>query len=321
TVDPDTEVCSLLGSKEGLGNLFRGLISYRSTASQKEVILVPDPGYASYGDAIRICGGLPMPLKMTPDNRYMPDFEARIKELKAEGIGPERIKALVLCYPSNPTGMSCTLDYYEQAVAVCKRHNILLINDPAYADLYFPGEEPPHSALEVAGAKDITIEFHTLSKPYAATGWRIGFAVGHPDAITALERVKGTVDSGIFKAIQKAGAFALTSPECEAYILEQNALYQTSQQLMVDGLRELGWPMDDVMLPKATFYLWIPVPPRFESATDFATQLLEKSGIVIVPGTAFGQYGEGYVRLSLVDTHDNMREALRRMKEDGFTWQ
>jgi LL-diaminopimelate aminotransferase len=300
--------------------LFRALISYRANDAEKEVILVPDPGYASYGDAIRICGGLPKPMKLTPENQYMPDLDQRLEELKAEGIGPDRIKALVLCYPSNPTGMGCTLDYYRKAVAFCKQHNILLINDPAYVDLNFPGEEKPHSVLEVEGAKDISIEFHTLSKPYAATGWRIGFAVGHPDAINALERVKGTVDSGIFKAVQKAGAFALTSEECERYIHEQNAVYQASQKLMVDGLRQLGWPMDTVMLPKATFYLWIPIPPRYNSATDFANEMLEKSGIVIVPGTAFGQYGEGYVRLSLVDTHDNMNEALRRMKEDGFTF-
>lgn len=321
TVDPKTEVCSLIGSKEGLSNMFRALISYRQNPQERDVIMVPDPGYASYVDAIQICGGIAAPMRLAPDNAFQPDFEDCLAELRQQGITPDRIKAMVISYPSNPIGVNCTFDYYKQAVAFCKRHNILLISDVAYADLYFPGEEPFHSVLEVEGAKDITIEFHSLSKPYAATGWRVGYAVGHRDAIDALERVKGTVDSGLFKCLQKAAAFALSSAECDAFVQRQNAIYKEAQALMVAGLTELGWPMAEQILPKATFYLWIPVPPRYATATDFANDLLETSGIVIVPGTAFGRYGEGYVRLSLVDTFDNMKEALRRMKEDGFTFQ
>lgn len=319
-VNPQTEVCSLIGSKEGLGNMFRALLSFRDKESEKEVIMVPDPGYASYGDAIRICGGIAYPMQLTPDNNFQPDFEATLETMKSQGITPERIKGLVLNYPSNPLGATCGLDYYQKAVDFCRKYNILLLSDVAYVDLYFEGEEPPHSVLEIPGAKDVCVEFHTLSKPYAATGWRVGFAVGHPDGIVALERVKGTLDSGIFKAIQKAAAFALNSPECESFIKEQNCQYQNNQQKMLAGLKKLGWPVDEFVPPKATFYLWMPIPKRYAKATDFCTELLEKSGVVAVPGTAFGQYGEGYFRMSLVDSPEKLDEVITRMEQDGFTY-
>ncbi len=319
-IDANTEVCSLIGSKEGLANIFRALISYRSNPSEKEVIMVPDPGYASYADAIKICGGFPYGMRLAPENQYKPDFEDLLADMKSKGITPERIKGLVLNYPSNPIGAPAGLDYYQKAVDFCRKYNILLISDVAYADVYFPGEEPPHSVLEIPGAKDITLEFHSLSKPYATTGWRMGFAVGHKDAIDALERVKGTVDSGIFKCIQKAAAFAMNSPECFEFVVQQNKQYKINQQKMLEGLKSLGWPVEEISPPKATFYLWVPIPPRYKTAADFCTELLEKSGVVVVPGTAFGQYGEGYLRMSLVDTPENLQEVIRRMKEDGFTY-
>jgi len=320
-INPDTEVCSLIGSKEGLANMFRALVSYRTNPKEQDVIMVPDPGYASYVDAIKICGGYPYAMKLTPQNNYKPDFDELLADMASQGITPQRIKGLVISYPSNPIGALAGLDYYRKAVDFCRKHNILLISDLAYADVYFEGEEPPHSLLEVPGAKDITIEFHSLSKPYATTGWRMGFAVGHRDAIDALERVKGTVDSGLFKATQKAAAFAMNSPECFQFALAQNKQYQINQELMIKGFKELGWPVETLNPPRATFYLWMPMPPRYKDATTFCNDLLEKSGVVAVPGTAFGQYGEGFFRMSLVDTPEMLQEAISRMKKDGFTYE
>ncbi len=319
-INPNTEVCSLIGSKEGLANMFKALISYRKDPAEQDVIMIPDPGYASYVDAIKIAGGYPFAMRLTPENQYKPEFETLLQEMRSEGITPERIKALVLNYPSNPIGALAGMDYYQKAVDFCKKYNILLISDLAYADVYFPGEEPPHSVLEVPGAKEITIEFHSLSKPYATTGWRMGFAVGNADAIIALERVKGTLDSGMFKTVQKAAAFAMNSPECFDFAMAQNRQYQQSQEEMLKGLKSLGWPVEEMSPPKATFYLWMPIPPRYNSATQFCNEVLEKSGVVLVPGTAFGRYGEGFFRMSLVDTPEKLREVAQRMQEDGFTY-
>lgn len=319
-VNPKTEVMSLLGSKEGLANIFRALITYKSNPAEQDVIMIPDPGYASYQDSIQIAGGQTYAMRLTPENDYKPDFEDMLADMHTQGIQPERVKALVLCYPNAPIGATCGLDYYEKAVAFCKKHHILLISDLAYADVYFPGEEPPHSVLEIPGAMDVTLEFHSLSKPYSATGWRMGYAVGHADAIEALERVKGTVDSGMFKCVQKAAAFVMNSPECFEFALTQNKVYQENQAIMLKGFDELGWPIQNLSVPKATFYLWLPIPPWAASSEAFCDALLETSGIVTVPGTAFGQYGEGYFRMSLVDTQDKLHEAIARMKTDGFTF-
>ena len=277
-INANTEVCSLIGSKEGLANMFRALISYRKNPSEQDVIMIPDPGYASYADAIRICGGYPYAMKLTPENQYKPDFESMLKEMQAEGITAERIKGLVINYPSNPIGALAGMDYYQKAVAFCKKYNILLISDLAYADVYFPGEEPPHSVLEVPGAMDITIEFHGMSKPYGTTGWRLGFAVGHQDAINALERVKGTVDSGLFKALQKAGAFAMNSSECFKFAMTQNRQYQINQETCwlyeVLGMAcGASFSTQSDLLPLDAL-----IPPRFKNATDFCDQLMEKSG-------------------------------------------
>ncbi len=317
-VNPKKEVCSLLGSKEGLAAMFRAIITPRMNPVEKDIILTPDPGYASYADAIRIAGGHSYSTPLTPENRYMPDFDKTMKELINQGYNPNNVKALIINYPSNPIGAPATFDYYEKVIRFAREHNILVISDIAYSEMYFEGEEPPHSILEVAGAKDIAIEFHSLSKPYAITGWRIGFAVGNEDAISILATVKGTMDSGIWKVVQKAGAFALTSPECDRYIRDMNKVYEDNQKFMLEGFKKLGWPMDELALPRATFYFWIPIPRRYKSCEQFANDILEKSGIVMVPGTAFGRHGEGYVRLSLVNPRAELEEVLRRMDEDGF---
>lgn len=319
-IDFNNEVCSLVGSKEGLAAMFRGVITPKVKQVEKDIILIPDPGYASYVDAIKLAGGLPYSTPLTPENNYCPDLKKTLQELTNQGYNPSNVKAVVINYPSNPTGMDCPFSYLEEVVQFAKEHNILVISDIAYSEMHFEGEEAPHSILEVEGAKEIAIEFHSLSKPYAMTGWRIGFAVGNADAVKILSVVKSTMDSGIWKVIQKVGAFALNSAECAQYVREQVKVYENKQKIMVKGFKELGWPMEDIKLPRSTFYFWVPIPPRYKTSEAFANDMLEKSGIVIVPGTAFGKHGEGYTRLSLVNPDEQLYEVLDRMKQDGFTF-
>ena len=320
TVCPKTEVCSLVGSKEGLASVFRGLITPQLELAKKEYILVPDPGYASYVDAIEGAGGLAFPILLNPEDNYLPDLEETWQKAMAQGISPKQIKAVVINYPSNPIGATAPLSYYEACVAFAQRHGILLISDNAYADMYFDVAVKPHSILEVAGAMDCAIEFHSLSKPYSLTGWRLGFAVGNKAAVDLVALVKSTVDSGIFKVLQKAGAFAITDDGVEAHIQEVNKMYAHNQKVFVDGLKTLGWPVETMNPPKATFYLWMPIPINYTSCVQFSQDILKKAGIVTVPGTAFGAHGEGYVRLSLVLPENELLEVIDRMKTDGFVY-
>lgn len=320
SVDAKTEVISVIGSKEGLANFFRGLITPRPNPADQDVILIPDPGYASYVDSIHGAGGRSYPIPLLPQDQYCPDLNQVWGRLQQDGVQPHRVKAVVVNYPSNPLGATATLDYYQHVVDFARQHNLVVISDNAYADMYFDEAIKPPSILQVPGAMERCIEFHSLSKPYCLTGWRIGFAVGPKPLVDLLALVKGTMDSGLFRGIQKAGAYALTHPEADEHIAMVNQVYARNQQLFMDGLRELGWPVDQMNPPKATFYFWLPIPPRYSSCEQFAQDLLEKSGVVVVPGTGFGQFGEGYVRLSLVLSEADQAEVLRRMQEDGFCY-
>lgn len=319
-VNPASEVTSLIGSKEGLANMFRAIITPQAAEQDKEIILTPDPGYASYVDAIQIAGGVSYPTPLTLENNYLPDLEQAVENLKRDGYDPAKIKAVIINYPSNPIGATAPFEYLEQVVAFARKHRILLISDIAYSEMYFDGETPPRSVLEVPGAKDVAVEFHSLSKPYAMTGWRVGFAVGNADAVGILAKVKGTMDSGIWRAVQKTAAFALTSPECDAYIRENNKMYAENQRVMLAGFKRLGWPIEELNPPKATFYLWLPIPRNYQSCEKFAEDVLEKSGVVLVPGTAFGKTGEGFVRLSLVTPQHELEAVINRFEQDGFLY-
>jgi LL-diaminopimelate aminotransferase len=319
-INPGSEATSLIGSKEGLANMFRALITPRMDKKARDIILTPDPGYASYVDAIEVAGGLSYPTPLTPANHYLPDLDEAMENLKRDGYDPAKVKAVIINYPSNPIGACAPFEYLEKTVAFARKHKILVISDIAYSEMYFDGQEAPRSILEVAGAKDLAIEFHSLSKPYAMTGWRIGFAVGNKDAVGILAKVKGTMDSGIWRAVQKAAAFALTSPECDAYIRENNKMYAENQRLMLAGFKLLGWPVEQMNPPKATFYLWLPIPRNYSSCEKFAEDVLEKSGVVLVPGTAFGKTGEGFVRLSLVNPKHELEAVISRFEQDGFLY-
>ena len=312
------EVTSLVGSKEGLCAMFRALINPSLNPKEQDIIMIPDPGYASYKEQIRTAGGNAYPIPLKPENNYMPDPEEVLAQLEKDGFDPKKVKAFVVNYPNNPLGVCATREYLQKVVDFCYKRNILLMSDVAYVDMYFEGEEAPASIFEFPKAKEIAIEFHSLSKPYALTGWRIGWACGNKDAVGILAKVKSTIDTGVFKAIQKAASEILVSPIGDEYIKEVNKSYEERQQIMVNGLKELGWDFSKIDVPRATFYLWVPIPSRYKTATDFANALLETSGIVVVPGTGFGTYGEGYIRIAVTATADDIKLAIKRMKEDGF---
>ena len=316
-LDPDKEIFSLIGSKEGLANFIRTLINPTTKEVDKEIIMIPDPGYASYGEMIKVSGGKAYSIPLTEENNYMPDMEEVFNNLIKEGYNPNKVKAMLINYPNNPLGATATREYLESIVKFCKKHNILLISDAAYIDMYFKEEVKPISILEIEGAKDIAVEFFSFSKPYAMTGWRLGWICGQKDAVQIFGKMKSTIDSGIFKALQKAAAEILNSKEGDEYIEKSNKVFKKNQELFVKGLKnELGWP--NFKVPDATFYLWLPIPERYNTSVEFTDDLMKTSGIVAVPGDAFGKYGQGYIRVSIVCPEEQIIEVIRRMKEDGF---
>ncbi len=316
-LNPAEEIFSLIGSKEGLANFIRILINPTTVKEDKDIILVPDPGYASYGEMVKVSGGFAYPVPLTRENNFMPDMEEVFERFVKEGYNPKKIKALLINYPNNPLGATATREYLEKVVAFCKKHHILLMSDAAYTDMYFKEELKPLSILQIEGAKDIAVEFFSFSKPYAMTGWRLGWICGNKDAVKIFGKLKSTLDSGIFKALQKAGAEILNSREGDEYIKEANLRFKKNQEIFVKGLKEeLGW--GDFNIPDATFYLWLPIPPRYKSSVEFTDDLMHKSGVVAVPGDAFGEHGKGFFRVSIVCGEDELKEVIRRMKEDGF---
>lgn len=320
-LDTKTEIFSLIGSKEGLANMVRALINATTDKSKQDIILIPDPGYASYKIMVQVSGGMAYPMPLTKENNYMPDFDEVAKNLEKDGYSMSRVKAMMVNYPNNPLGAICTKEYLQKAVDFCKKHHILLISDAAYVDLTFEGAPKAHSVLEIEGAKDVAVEFFSFSKPYSMTGWRIGWVCGNADAVGILGKLKSTIDTGIFKPIQKAAAEILNSKEGDEYIVEANKRFERKQKIIVDGFKELGWNMDKINPPRATFYLWLPVPPKYKTSKEFTDDVLKTSGVVLVPGNAFGDNGEGWFRMSIVASEEQMHEVVRRLKEDGFRFE
>lgn len=317
-LDADREIFSLIGSKEGLANLIKSICTSRENEKEKDIILTPDPCYASYWQFIKVAGGLAYPMPLTQENNYMPDPDDILGKLISQGYNPEKIKALIVNYPSNPLGAVATKEYMQKIVDFCKNHGILLISDAAYADIYSEKKYRPFSVFELEGAKDIAVEFFSFSKPYAITGWRIGWVCGNGEVVQRFGKYKSTIDNGAFKGIQLACAEILNSKEGDDYIKQSNIDFARKQNILVKGLKELGWPVDEASIPKTTFYLWLPIPENFNNAMEFCKALMEKSGIVIVPGSAFGNYGEGFFRVSCVCSDEELYQVIDRMKKDGF---
>ena len=317
-LDPQTEIFSLIGSKEGIANFIRALINPTNIEQDKDIILVPDPGYASYSQMIKTNGGISYPISLNKENNYMPDMNKIWENLIKDGLNPSKVKAMMINYPSNPLGATCTKDYLKHVVDFCKEKQIWLMSDAAYCDIYFEEQAKPHSIFEIEGAKDVAVELYSFSKPYAMTGFRLGWICGNKEAVGTFGRLKSTIDTGLFKALQKCAAAVLNSKEGDEYIEQANKSFKKKQQIVINGFRELGWKIEENDIPKATFYIWLPIPPRYKTSKEFTDDLLKTSGIVVVPGNGFGANGEGWFRLSAVATDEQLMDVIERMKKDGF---
>lgn len=300
-LDADKEMLANIGSKEAIAHVFFALVD------EGDYTLVPDPGYPVYKNATIFAGGTPYSMPLSTENHFLPDFDKIPKEIA------KKSKLMFLNYPNNPTGAVCDLDFFKKAVDFCKKYDILLCHDQAYCEMTYDGYVAP-SVLQVEGAKDIAIEFFSHSKSYNMTGWRVGFVCGNAEAITALGTIKNNIDSGVFKAIQQAAIAAYNIPK--ERIQKLNNMYKERKEVMEQGLRELGW---NIETSKATFYLWVPVPKGFTSE-EFVTAMLEKAHIVVPPGNGYGPNGEGFFRVALTRPVEEIKEALRRMKEAGINY-
>jgi LL-diaminopimelate aminotransferase len=293
--DADTEVLALIGSKEGLAHL---LVAYLDPG---DVVLVPDPGYPAYAAGAILTSGVPYLMPLRRENDFLPDLGSIPRDVLA------KTKLMFINYPNNPTSAIVRDGFFEVVVAFAKKHDILVCHDNAYSDIAFDGYEPP-CFLATPGARDVGIELFSLSKLYNMTGWRCAFAVGNPEAIAAFRKVKTNVDSGIFSAVQYAGIAALESPpEVIAGIC---ATYARRRDIAMPIIRELGLEASE---PKATIYIWVTVPDGHTSSS-FATLVLDKAGVVVSPGAAYGPSGEGYVRLSLTLPDERLVEAMERIR-------
>ncbi|MEL7071349.1 MAG: aspartate aminotransferase [Cyanobacteria bacterium J06581_3] len=301
TLNPDGEALPLMGSKEGLGHLAMAYIN------PGDVVLVPTPSYPAHFRGPAIAGADIHTIPLRAENDWVLDFNDIPEQLA------QRAKVLYFNYPNNPTGATAPRSFFEEMVAFGQRHQILLIHDLCYAELAFEGYQPT-SLLEIPGAKDISVEFHTLSKTYNMAGWRVGFVVGNRHIIQGLRTLKTNLDYGIFSALQTAAETALQLPD--TYLEDVQQRYLIRRDFLVQALATLGW---DVVKPEATMYLWVPCPAGI-SATDFAFLLLQKTGIVVTPGTAFGDGGEGYVRISLIEGCDRLGEAVERLKQANIRY-
>ncbi|MEW6624964.1 MAG: LL-diaminopimelate aminotransferase [Bacillota bacterium] len=295
SLDPKREVVSLIGSKEGIGH-----ISF-CYVDPGDINLVPDPGYPVYGIGTILAGGIPHLLPLKAENNFLVDFSQIPEDIA------QKAKLMFLNYPNNPTGAIATRKFFEDAVSFAREFDIIVCHDAAYTEMFFEGQRPP-SFMEIPGAADVGIEFGSLSKPFNMTGWRIGWAVGRPDVIEALGRIKSNLDSGVFQAVQVAAIKALTGPlNC---LEELRGIYQERRDMVIETLNAMGWSLEK---PKGSFYIWVPVPEGFTSA-EFCELVLEKAGVIITPGNGYGENGEGYFRISLTIATDRLKEALERIK-------
>jgi LL-diaminopimelate aminotransferase len=295
-LDPKSEVLSLIGSKEGIGHIPFAFVN------PGDAVLVPSPGYPVYPVATLFAGGESHLMPLKEENAYMPDFSA----IPVSVLNKTRL--MFLNYPNNPTAAVASKNFYLEAISLAEKYNIIICHDAAYSEVYYDGERPM-SFLEVEGAMDVGIEFHSLSKTYNMTGWRIGYAAGNRDVLAGLGKIKSNLDSGVFQAVQEASITALNTEDSLLSGIRET--YQERRDALCGGLNEIGL---NASKPKATFYVWTKVPSGFDSP-GFVSHLLEKAAVLCTPGVGFGAPGEGYIRFALTQKVDRIKEAVRRIKE------
>ncbi len=297
-LNPETQIVATLGSKEGFANVAQAI------TSPGDVVLVPNPSYPIHAFGFLMAGGVVRSVPAEPT----PELFSALEKAIIHSI-PKPI-AMIACYPSNPTAYVASLDFYKDLVAFAKKHEIFILSDLAYAELYFDGVPPP-SVLQVPGAIDVTVEFTSMSKTFSMAGWRMGFAVGNERIIAALTRVKSYLDYGAFTPVQVAATAALNGPQdC---IKEVRDTYRKRRDAMVESFGRAGW---DIPPPAASMFAWAPLPEKFREvgSMQFATLMVEKSGVVVSPGVAFGEHGEGYVRIAMVENEQRIRQAARNIR-------
>ncbi len=294
-LNPDTEVISLIGSKEGIAHFPLAFVN------PGDVALVPAPAYPVYHTATMFAGGKSYFMPLLMENRFLPDLNAIPDEITS------RARIMFINYPNNPTSAIADLEFFTKVVEFARDNDILVCHDAAYTEMAFDGYSPP-SFLAADGAREVGIEFHSLSKTYNMTGWRIGFAVGNREAIEGLGAIKSNIDSGAFQAVQMAGIEAIRGDQ--SCVRDMVQIYSRRRDLMVRGLQNVGFEMES---PRATFYLWIKVPGGYTSA-ELAEHLLEDAGLVVTPGNGFGEPGEGYFRIALTQKRERLAEAVQRLK-------
>lgn len=297
-LDPERQVVATLGSKEGFANMAQAI------TAPGDVVLCPNPTYPIHAFGFIMSGGVVRSLQVEPDDNFIPALERGVRHSIPKPL------ALILNYPSNPTAMIASLDFYKDVVAFAKKHEIIILSDLAYSEIYFDGNPPP-SVLEVPGAMDVAVEFTSMSKSFSMPGWRMGFAVGNERLISALTRVKSYLDYGAFTPIQVAATAALNGDGSD--IAEVRQVYHRRRDVMVDAFSRAGW---DIPAPAATMFAWAPIPPAFRhlGSLEFSKLLIEKADVAVAPGIGFGEHGDDYVRLALVENEHRIRQAARNIK-------
>ncbi|MCG2814132.1 MAG: LL-diaminopimelate aminotransferase [Thermodesulfovibrionales bacterium] len=295
SLDPKTEVLSLIGSKEGIGHIPLAFIN------PGDVVLVPSPGYPVYPVGTLFAGGESHIMPLREANGFLPDFKIIPEDVF------KKAKLMFINYPNNPTSATASAGFYKETISLAKKYNIIICHDAAYSEVYYDNEKPI-SFLEIEGAKDVGIEFHSLSKTYNMTGWRIGFAAGNKDVIAGLGKIKSNLDSGVFQAIQEAAIAAFNTDD--SVLSDIRKTYQDRRDALYNGLKGIGF---NLIKPKATFYLWAKAPSGFDSS-GFVAHLLNKAGVLIAPGNGFGAPGEGYVRFALTVPVEKIKETVERIK-------
>ena len=298
-LNPDTQVVATLGSKEGFANMAQAI------TAPGDVVIVPNPSYPIHAFGFLMAGGVIRSVPADPTPAFFPALERAVKHSIPKPL------AIVVCYPANPTAHVASLDFYRDLVQFAKQHDIILLSDLAYAEVYFDDTNPPPSLLQIPGAMDVAVEFTSMSKTYSMAGWRMGFAVGNERLLAALARVKSYLDYGAYTPIQVAAAAALNGPE--ECIREMRATYKRRRDVLVESFGNAGWSFDP---PGASMFAWVPIPEAYRDVgcLEFSKMLVEKAEVAVAPGVGFGEHGEGYVRIAIVENEHRIRQAARNIK-------